>query len=390
MTRLKFSSTTRVIILGLIAILALLFLSRVRGVLWPFLWAIIAAYVLDPFVDWLSSHTRLPRRLVVMVIFVLGLGLLGFALAELRPLLARQLRELIITLPKTLAYAQGYLFGPQRTHIFGIPVDPKTVQDQATLALSGLRDYLSGQAVPIITQTVEFVAQFFLFLIATFYILLEIDRLGDAFVNLFPRRYRLEVIPLLKEINQVLGAYLRGQLLLIVVMASVSWVALTILGVRYTLVLAVATGILEIFPLVGPVTAASIVAFTALFQPTAPFGWTNLTLAIVVIVVYTVLRYAEDYLVVPHVIGRIVALHPLVVIFALICGGALAGVLGLLFAVPTVAMLRILSGYLYGKLTEGETAEEMAPEPVPPAGNQQIANRQSQIGNHKSSGSQPC
>jgi len=79
-----------------------------------------------------------------------------------------------------------------------------------------------------------------------------------------------------------------------------------------------------------------------------------------VLVVYTVLRYAEDYLVVPHVIGSIVALHPLVVLFALICGGALAGMLGLLLAVPAVAMLRILGSYLYRKLTEGETAEEEA------------------------------
>ena len=389
---MKFSSTTKVVILGLIALVALFFLARVRGVLWPFLWAIIVAYVLYPSVDWVASRTRWPRRLVAAIIFFLGLGLLGFALAELRILFTHQLRDFIITLPKTLAYAQGYLFGPQRTHIFGIPVDPKSIQEQAALALNDLRNYLSGQAVPIITQTVELVAQFVLFLIATFYLLLEMDRIGPALVKIFPRRYRLEVLPLLREINQVLGAYIRGQLLLIVIMAGVTWVALTILGVRYALVLGVVTGVLEIFPLVGPVTAASLAALTALFQPTASFGWTNLTLAIVVIVVYTVLRYAEDYLVVPHVIGSIVALHPLVVIFALICGGALAGMLGLLLAVPTVAMLRILGGYLYSKLTEGETAEEGANHKSAnqQVTNQQITNQQPPIGNHKSSGSPPC
>jgi len=357
---LKFSSTTKIVILGLIAIIALLFFYRVRGVLWPFLWAIIVAYVLYPSVDWLASRTRWPRRLVAAIIFFLGLGLLGFALAELRLLFTHQLRDFISTLPKTLAYAQEYLFGSQRTHVFGIPVDPKTIQEQVTMALNDLRDYLSGQAVPIITQTVELMAQFILFLIATFYLLLQMDRIGPALVKLLPRRYRLEVLPLLREINQVLGAYIRGQLLLIVIMAGVTWVALTILGVRYALVLGVVTGVLEIFPLVGPVTAASLAALTALFQPTTPFGWTNLTLVIVVLVVYTVLRYAEDYLVVPHVIGSIVALHPLVVLFALICGGALAGMLGLLLAVPAVAMLRILGAYLYRKLTEGETAEEEA------------------------------
>ncbi len=357
---MKFSSTTKIVILGLIAIIALLFFYRVRGVLWPFLWAIIVAYVLYPSVDWLASRTRWPRRLVAAIIFFLGLGLLGFALAELRLLFTHQLRDFISTLPKTLAYAQEYLFGSQRTHVFGIPVDPKTIQEQVTMALNDLRDYLSGQAVPIITQTVELMAQFILFLIATFYLLLQMDRIGPALVKLLPRRYRLEVLPLLREINQVLGAYIRGQLLLIVIMAGVTWVALTILGVRYALVLGVVTGVLEIFPLVGPVTAASLAALTALFQPTTPFGWTNLTLVIVVLVVYTVLRYAEDYLVVPHVIGSIVALHPLVVLFALICGGALAGMLGLLLAVPAVAMLRILGAYLYRKLTEGETAEEEA------------------------------
>ncbi|MFM8593273.1 MAG: AI-2E family transporter, partial [Chloroflexota bacterium] len=123
-----------------------------------------------------------------------------------------------------------------------------------------------------------------------------------------------------------------------------------ILDVDYALSLAIATGFLELIPVIGPWTAGTIAVLIALFQPTAPFGWSNTTLAIVVALVYFTLRQLEDAFVIPLVIGRIVHLHPLLVIFVLVIGTSLGGALGLILAVPMAAVLKIIMSYFYGKV----------------------------------------
>jgi hypothetical protein len=129
---------------------------------------------------------------------------------------------------------------------------------------------------------------------------------------------------------------------------------LTILDLKYALLVAIATGFLELIPLIGPWTAAGIAITVSLFQDTTPFGWTHLTLAIVIGLIYFALRQLEDIFVIPMVIGRIVKLHPLFVIFVLVIGTALGGVLGLILAVPMAAVMKIISTFFYAKLMARE------------------------------------
>lgn len=371
----KFSPLAKLTAVLVIAVLLLVFLNRVAGILPPFIWALIVTYIFDPLVSWIARRTRMPRRMVVALMFAVILGVVAWGIVVLRPLIVRELRDLAVNLPKILADAQAYLFGPEKTEFFGVPISPKTVQSEAQRYLQEISVYLRGQAFPFFLHTFELIAQALLFLIATFYLLLEMDSLAAGMVDLLPRRYRREVIPLLQEIDKVLGAYIRGQFFLIVIMSSVTWVALTVLRVHYALVLAIATGILEIFPIVGPITAGTIAVTIALFQSSTPFGWSNLTLAMVVAVTYLVLRQTEDYLVVPHVIGRIVELHPLVVLFALLCGSAVAGITGMFVAVPTAAVIRILARYLYSKFVGGPSLTGLAAEGIAASDSGQEADR---------------
>lgn len=127
------------------------------------------------------------------------------------------------------------------------------------------------------------------------------------------------------------------------------------LDVDYALSVAVATGFLELIPLIGPWTAGAIAVTIALFQETTPFGWSNPALALAVGVTYFALRQLEDAFVIPLVIGRIVHLHPLLVIFVLVIGTTLGGVLGLILAVPVAAVLKIVVSFFYAKLMARET-----------------------------------
>jgi len=140
--------------------------------------------------------------------------------------------------------------------------------------------------------------------------------------------------------------------MLIPIMATFTYIALKTLGIRYALVIAIASGILEIIPVIGPWSAAGIAMMVSLLQPTTPFGWSHAVLVVVVGVTYFVLRMAEDNFIIPQVVGHAVHLHPVLVLFAILAGGALAGPFGLLVGIPTVAVAQLLLRYLYRKLVD--------------------------------------
>jgi len=166
----------------------------------------------------------------------------------------------------------------------------------------------------------------------------------------------------------LLGRYVRGQLLLIGVMATATFIGLTVLQVPFTILLAIMTGVLEVIPIVGPITAGAIACLVALGHP-APWGLTQIWYVAIVAIMYTILRHAEDYFVIPLVIGRIVKLHPAVVIFALLTGGALFGLLGVLLAVPVAATARLVLIFVSAKLRDEDPfrqlEEDLAVPPTP-------------------------
>jgi predicted PurR-regulated permease PerM len=197
------------------------------------------------------------------------------------------------------------------------------------------------------------------YLIVTFYLLLQAEQITNWIYGLVPAPYRAEIRGLGRQIDAIFAGYIRGTLLLIPIMAVVTYIALSILGIRYALVIAIASGILEIIPVIGPWSAAGIAMMVSLLQPTTPFGWSHAALAIVVGITYFVLRMAEDNFIIPQVVGHAVHLHPVLVLFAILAGGAVAGPFGLLIGIPVVAVAQLLLRYLYRKLVD-------APEPPPP------------------------
>jgi predicted PurR-regulated permease PerM len=137
------------------------------------------------------------------------------------------------------------------------------------------------------------------------------------------------------RIHIVLGRYLRGQLYLILIMAVASYIVLRIFNVPYALPLAIGTGILEIIPFVGPIIAGTLASLVTLSSH-------GVGPMIGVLIAYFVLRQVEDQIVVPQVIGRVVHLDPVVTIFVVLAGERLAGILGVLLAVPLAAAVRVI------------------------------------------------
>jgi predicted PurR-regulated permease PerM len=218
----------------------------------------------------------------------------------------------------------------------------------------------------------ETILLFVTYLMITYYLLLQANEIIEWIYGLVPAPYREEIRGLGRQIDSILSGYIRGTLLLIPIMAALTTVALSVLGVRYALVLGIITGVLETIPLIGPWSAAGIAIVVALFQVPTPLGWPTWLLAGVIGLVYFVLRMFEDNFIIPHVVGPAVHLHPMLVIFAILAGGALGGPFGLFVSIPVAAVARLLLRYMYYKLID--SSEPPPPsEPGQPVATQTIA-----------------
>ena len=134
--------------------------------------------------------------------------------------------------------------------------------------------------------------------------------------------------------------------MLIVIMSVTTFIGLSIIGIPFAVILAIATGFLELIPVFGPIIAATPPIIIALFTSNN-FGWPGWVAALVVAGMYTVLRQLEDYLVIPNVVGRVVRVHPLVALFAIFAGLQIWGVTGMVVALPVAGVARVLLGYAY-------------------------------------------
>jgi len=363
----RWSSTTKRVVVALFALAALYIVYRAGDIVRPFVWAGVLAYVLLPVVALLERRLSLPRTAAAAIVF---LGLLAAIIGGGRllvPLAIDQVRELQRTLPTLVANAQNTL---------AETADQVGLEDLDALianvgGIGDLTQMVARGAVPFIVGFGHFLLELLVFLIATFFLLRDAPRLFQWFRRILPASQRNELIPLFAQVNTLLGRYVRGQMFLIGVMSTVTFVGLSILQLPFALLLALMTGVLEVIPIVGPITAGAIACLVALGHP-APWGLSQIWYVAIVAAMYTVLRHSEDYFVIPLVIGRIVKLHPAVVIFSLLTGGALYGLLGVLIAVPVAATLRLVLIYVGAKLRDEDPFPQLeqeleVPHPTPTA-----------------------
>jgi predicted PurR-regulated permease PerM len=323
-----------------------------RGIIEPFIVAAVLAYAFSPVVSAVQKRTHAPRALVIGVGYLLFIG----AMAGLAVLLAEragsELRDLSSGGQDIIGSALHKLFGDTLT-IAGQQFVVEDLAKQIREALLGLTNSPSS-AVEMARRVVDVALKVVLTLIITFYFLLDGHRFGQFALRFLDRSQRADALRIAHRIHVVLGRWLRGQLLLIALVAAVIYVILgPILHVRYALAIAVLSGVLEIIPLIGPMIAAAL-AGTVAFAAHGP----NTTVAVVV--VYFVVRQIEDQVVMPLVIGRAVDLHPVVTIFAVLVGLSTWGVFGGLMGVPVAAALNVTLHELYPEETGGHSDGTLA------------------------------
>jgi predicted PurR-regulated permease PerM len=354
---IRLSTTGKTIAVALVVALTIYLLHEVHHILAPFIAAIIVAYLFNPLISLLYRRTGVSRALWILVLYVLAFALLYGVATLIVPRITAQYNSLVEQRFVIVQSIQGLFQQFQRVEFGGFVIDLAELEAQVVGVLNDILRSLPTAVPGLVFTAIESVVYLLVFMFVTFYLLLQSEQLMRWIYGLVPDPYRAEIMGLGHDIDGVLGAYIRGQLVLIVIMSVLLYIPLSILGVRYALVIAIISGVLEIVPFLGPWTAAGIAVAAALIQGHAPFGLSGPALAGVIGLIYLTLRLLEDNFIIPTLVGHFVKLHPTLVIFAALAGAALAGPFGLLVGIPVAAVIRILLSYLYRKLVD-------APEPV--------------------------
>ncbi len=366
-TPIRLTTRGKLITIAIIIALCVLLLRAIGHVLVPFVASIITAYLFNPLIGWLQQRTHIRRSIWIIVLYLLAFSLLSGLGIWVWPRIVVQYEDLQSRLPLFIDSIAQTLDEHHTVAITpAISINLRPLEDQLIGTISDLGRSLSGNVPHLFFSAAEVLLYTLVYLIVTFYLLLHSQQLKVWTVQLIPLPYRHEVCGLGSQIDRVLSAYIRGQLLLVVIMSVLTYIPLAILRVPYALVIAVASGILELIPLIGPWSAAGIAMSVALFQPDVPFDLSNVALAGLIGLIYFVLRQIEDSFIIPNVVGHLVRLHPALVIFAILAGGSIAGPLGLFIAIPTAAVMRILLSYLYQKLVDDEPAPDEPGTPDAP------------------------
>jgi len=314
-----------------------LFIS-LQPILTPFFVSMILAYLGDPLADRLEAR-GLSRRLSVSLVFLLLSVILLLALLLLVPVLGRQIGQLIESVPAMLNWPW---------------IQSLTGQDLST-DIDALRQALMANwketgtfAATLLAQVsrsglalAAWVGNLALIPVVTFYLLLDWDRLTAKLHGSLPRQWEPAVVRLARECDEVLSAFLRGQLIVMLCLGIIYALGLTLLGLRFALLIGLLSGLVSIVPYLGVIVGISVAGVVAFFQFDS---WLPL---LGVGAVFAVGQLVESLVLQPKLLGDKIGLHPVAVIFAVLAGGQLFGFTGVLLALPVAAVIMVVLRYLH-------------------------------------------
>jgi HAD superfamily hydrolase (TIGR01509 family) len=371
----RWSRSTKVLVSAALLVIAGLLLYSFRTILIPIILVFLFAYIVAPLVGWLSRQLHIGRGWAVMIIYLIGIGALATLPAVTVPTMVSEFENLLRNLDAIGNRAIGWLeqIDQYQIDLMGYTLslpqfEPPVISFELDKVL-GLLDStispLAGGAFSVV-KTVASGVGWLLFMAAMgFYLLRDADRLIPTVLNIVPEAYRAEASKLIGLVNRTWNAFLRGQIVLCIVIGLVTTAAMSAAGIRYAVALGIVAGILEIIPSIGPTLASVPAILLALFQGSSFIPMSNLGVALLVAGIYWMIQSLENNLLVPRIIGSSLNLHPLMVIVGVLAGatlggtlGLLGGVLGALLAAPILATLRHVLRYVYCKLADLEPFPE--------------------------------
>jgi len=331
----------------------------------PFFVGLIFAYMLLPAVNFLDRHApkflrrkRLARPLAILIVYIGLAGIIAGMLAYFIPAVIKQANVFAAAVPAYVRRINALLTEDLTNFLERIPPEiSKAVQanlDKATETLATALQKGVGGTIRTLWQTVSFILGMAIVPIWLFYVLNDHEKGRRAFYQLIPEKAREDVRCIEIILDNLLGAYVRGQLLLCLLVGVMATIVLLVFRVDLALLLGTFAGLFEIVPIVGPYIGAAPAVLIALLNRPLTGLWVALSFAGI--------QQFENIFLVPRISGSAVRFHPAVVIVLVIVGAEVAGLWGIVLAVPLAAMLRDIFRYLYLRTTEQGATPQMALE----------------------------
>jgi predicted PurR-regulated permease PerM len=290
--------------------------------------AFFLALGLEPAASWFVNR-KLPRWAATTLVLVIFLTLLGAFVGAAIPPLAEQAGELIKQAPHYMQQAQDHSSAVGRLN------DRFHLQQRITETVNGSGGSLLNDVVSAGTAVFGAVADVLIVMVLTVYFLADMPRIRTTLYRLVPHTRRPRVILIGDEVFAKVGAYVLGNVLISIIAGVATFIWLMAFGVPYPLLLGIFVALLDLVPVVGSTIAGVVVGAVALTV--------SLPVCIATVVFFVVFRLAEDYLLVPKIIGRAVKVPALITVVAVLVGGALLGIVGALVAIPIAAALQLLT-----------------------------------------------
>jgi predicted PurR-regulated permease PerM len=351
----------RLILWTALALLVGGMLWAARKVLLPYVLGLVLAYLLLPLVNWLDRHIpdrlhawRVARPLAIILTYLLLFIVVAGIIAFFVPIVVDQVEILVENWPSLTSRVEDWGERGLGWYTTNIPADwRETIETNLRGLVDDVLKTLQEGLVATLTtvfSTISFIIGLVVIPFWLFYILHDESQVKKGVIQALPQQLRGDVLCMSRLIDDVLSAYIRGQLLLCFFVGGLATVALAIIGVPFALVLGLIAGIFEALPYVGPILGAVPAIVVALLSEPGSALWVAIS--------FFGIQQVENLILVPRIAGESVKLHPAMVMVVLVIGNELAGFLGMLIAVPVTAVLRDVFKYLYLRFLD----EPLAPE----------------------------
>lgn len=307
------------------------------SILLPFIIASFIAYVLHPFVQWIHKQ-QIHKAIAILLIYLLFVSSSSYGIYLLYPKVLGQLKDLHEHLPMYVQMYEDFMRTIDASAA-SFPDPLHTAIDQMIVQVEASLEKVIRKTIGGLTKLLDFIFVLMLIPVLVFYYLKDFTLIKDFLKKSIPPKHRQTIIDLLESVDDRLGKYIRGQALVSVFVLITSFIAYKLIGIDFALLLAIVMGIANIIPYFGPIIGA-IPAVLITLTTSTHLVW-------FVIGSIVVIQLIENNLLSPYILGRSVRIHPIVIIFALVVGGKLFGVIGMMLAVPIVSV--ILALILYRK-----------------------------------------
>jgi predicted PurR-regulated permease PerM len=349
----------RLVLVGVLMLIIGAMLYVARAALFPYLFGLVVAYLVLPFVNWLEQQMppmlqkrRASRPLAILLVYLVCIAVAVGIVAFIVPIVSEQARALWESRETLVQSASDLVTESMERYRRDVPANFQQALEDYLSELPGKVGEVvqSGlvRTISAVTSTISFVLGFVVIPFWLFYILNDQVKVSSAAMSLVPARWEADLRNLLRISDDIFSAYIRGQLLLCLFIGVLATVGLTLIGVPYALVLGLIAGVFEIIPFIGPLFGAVPGVIVAALNSWPKAAWA--------VLVFFVIQQIENMLLVPRISGRSVRLHPAFVMVVLVVGNEAAGLWGMLLAVPVTALIRDVFKYFYLRLSDEEVS----------------------------------